>query len=360
MAGKVIRVGIAGQGRSGFDIHAKWLREAPRQYRIVAVSDEMAERRAQAKRELGCRAHTSWQDMIDSGGIDLFVNALPSPLHPKGTIQALQARLHVVCEKPLAVKVKDFDRMVAAAKASRRVLAPFQNSRFHPFFVKIQQIIASGVLGEIIHTRLSYAGFSRRWDWQTRQDQWGGSLNNSGPHPMDHAVMLFGNKTPKVFSRLVSGPNSSGDADDFALAVLHGPGSPTIEVYVSSYHAWAEDQYVVNGTCGGLTGGMKGLKWRYFHPDKSPQPKRLAGWSVNREFCSEKLSWTKRSWTAPKSNLDAFQLASKRFYDNVYDVLVNKGRLVVTHAQVRRQIAVIEKCHQQNRLPTLGAKSSGK
>ena len=39
MAERVIRVGIAGQGRSGFDIHAHWLRESPEKYRIVAVAD---------------------------------------------------------------------------------------------------------------------------------------------------------------------------------------------------------------------------------------------------------------------------------------------------------------------------------
>ncbi|MFO7535784.1 MAG: hypothetical protein R6X19_08925 [Kiritimatiellia bacterium] len=39
MDGKVIRVGIAGQGRNGFDIHARWLRTVPAQYQIVAVAD---------------------------------------------------------------------------------------------------------------------------------------------------------------------------------------------------------------------------------------------------------------------------------------------------------------------------------
>ena len=350
MARKVIRVAIAGQGRSGYDIHARWLREVPRQYRIVVVSDTMADRRAQARQEFGCRAMASWEKMIEDGDYDLLVNALPSTLHPKATIAALRKGLNVVCEKPLAVKVKDFDRMTAAARASRRLLAPFQNVRFAPFFGKIQDVVASGLLGRLMHVRISYSAFKRRWDWQTGRDQWGGGLNNTAPHPLDHALVLFGPGKPKVFCRLASGPNCTGDADDLSLVVLHGKQAPTIEVLVSNYQCWPGDPYVISGTLGGLTGGPAGLKWRYYDPKKAPKLARQRGWSVNREFCAEKLPWVKRSWKPPTGGLAEFQIMSKAFYNNVHDVLVNKGKLVVTPAQVRRQIAVLEQCHRQNRL----------
>jgi len=39
MESRIIRVGIAGYGRSGGDIHARWLRQAPQQYKIVGVAD---------------------------------------------------------------------------------------------------------------------------------------------------------------------------------------------------------------------------------------------------------------------------------------------------------------------------------
>jgi len=354
MARKVFRVGIAGQGRSGYDIHARWLREAPRQYKIVAVADGMPQRRRDAVEAFGCRAYRTHQELIHDEEIDLFINTLPSPLHPKATIQALKAGHHVVCEKPLAVKVKDFDAMVAAARKARKVFAPFQNSRFYPFFRKIQQVIASGKLGRILHIRLDWSKFGRRWDWQTRQDLWGGNLNNTGPHPMDHAVMLFGEKMPKVFCRMASGSGSTGDADDFCAVTLYGKDAPVVEVLVSSYQAYPQgDMYSVSGTLGGLAGGRAGLRWRTFDPKKAPKLRLLKGWSPDRRYCKEELPWVEKSWQPPKTKLDAFQLNSKAFYDNVYDVLTGKGKLVVTLAQVRRQVAVIEECHRQNRLPKL-------
>jgi predicted dehydrogenase len=357
MAERVIRVGIAGQGRSGFDIHAHWLRESPEKYRIVAVADLLPERRSQAIRELGCRAYKTWEQLAADEEVELFVNSTPSNLHPKAAIGALRAGRNVVCEKPLATKVKDFDAMVAAARKARRVLAPFQNSRFYPFFAKMQEVISSGVLGRIIHVRIVCSGFSRRWDWQTRQELWGGNLNNTGPHPMDHAVMLFGPKMPKVFSRLASEAGSFGDADDFALVTLYGPGSPVVEVEVSSYRGYpVADGYVVNGQRGSLAGGPGGLRWKYYSPAKAPKHKLMTGWSDDRKYCGEQLPWREETWTPPETKHTGFQFASQGFYDNVYKVLTGGAQLVVKPEQVRRQIAVLEACHRQNPLPNRAKK----
>jgi len=312
----------------------------------------MSQRRAQAKKEFGCRTYKDYKQLIKDKDIDLFINALPSCLHPKGTIEALNAGHNVVCEKPLAVKVRDFDRMAAAARKARRLFAPFQNSRFYPFFQKMQEVIASGKLGRIIHIRSNWSHFGRRWDWQTRQDMWGGALNNTGPHPLDHAVMLFGPGRAKVFCKMESGEGSYGDADDFCLVTLYGRGSPTIEVVLSAYQAYpCGEMYYVGGSLGGMTGGPAGLKWKYYDPAKAPGHSLMRSWPGDRRYCAETLPSVEKSWTPPKTRMDSFQANSKAFYDNIHDVLTRKGKLIVTPQQVRRQIAVIEECHRQNPLP---------
>ena len=352
MEPKVVRVGIAGQGRSGYDIHAHWLRRVPGKYAIVGVADLLPARRAQAKREFACRTYKTYPQLAADREIDLFVNATPSHLHPAAAICALGAGHHVVCEKPVAVRVKDFDAMVAAARKARRVLAPFQNSRFNPFFRKMREVIASGVLGRVLHVRITCSGFARRWDWQTRQELCGGNLNNTGPHPIDHAVMLFGPGKPKVFCRMISEVGSFGDADDFAALTLYGKGSPVVEVEVGSYRAWpVAHPYVVNGQFGSLVLDGKQLRWKYYDPAKAPRQRLLRGWSDDRQYCRELLPWQEESWSPPPTDLSAFESYSQGFYDNVHDVLTGRGSLVVTPAQVRRQVAVLEECHRQNRLP---------
>jgi scyllo-inositol 2-dehydrogenase (NADP+) len=218
-------------------------------------------------------------------------------------------------------------------------------------------VLASGVLGKLVHARISYSGFARRWDWQTRQEMWGGNLNNTGPHPLDMAVVLFGERTPEVYSKLWSGPNSTGDADDFSMVVLHGKNAPTVEVFVSSYLAYPQgDMFCVNGTKGGLAGNFQTLKWRFFDPAKAPKLKAMTGWSDARKYCGEALPWVEENWKLEIP--DVFQTISKGFYDNVYDALLNKGKLQITLDQVRRQVCVLEECHRQNPLPRKAAKQA--
>lgn len=349
MARQKIRVGIAGQGRSGYKIHADCLRHQTGKYKIVAVADQRPTQLKLAREELGCRTYSDYKDMLRDGELDLFVNALPSHLHVKGSLDGLKAGVHVVCEKPVALSVRDIDQMVAAARSARRVLAPFQNYRFFPHFTKIQEVISSGVLGKIMHVRIEQSGFNRRWDWQTLRKYGGGNLNNTGPHPMDHAVVLFGNRNPKVFSRLSSGPNFVGDADDFAMVTLYGPNAPIVEVVISSYQAYPPaHEVLVSGTCGGLAGGPGSLKWRYFDPAKAPKLKLQKGWSEGVNYCKETLPWVEKTWKPRKTKVSGFSLPVKLFYDNVYEVLTKKAKLVVTPAQVRRQVFATQEAHRQN------------
>lgn len=350
MSGRLIRVGVLGQGRSGHDIHVAWLRQASQQYKLVAVADLISERHEAV--QLGAQAFGDYRDLLAMRdlNIDLIVNALPSYLHTAGTIAALEAGYHVLSEKPFALNLQDFDVMVAAANRSGRNLFAFQNSRFRPAFRKLQQVLASGVLGKLLHARISFSSFARRWDWQASQRFGGGNLHNTGPHPLDQAVVLFGERMPKVFSHLSSN-NEFGDADDLATVSLYGDSSPLVEVVVSSFVAYPQgEMYNMGCTCGGLTGNPSALKWRYFDPSAAPSHEAMPGWSDKRKYCGEELPWVEESW-AYTANTGAFDEMSRALYDNLYDVLVCSGKPEVTLDQVRRQIAVLEECYRQNPMP---------
>ena len=353
MAPKRLRVGIAGYGRSGCGIHARWLREDPEKYEIVAVCDTKKAFRDEAKEDFGCKVYTDWKPLLEETKMDLFINALPSHLHVKPTIEALRRGNHVVCEKPLATKVKDFDRMVEAAKKAKKAFIPFQNSRFFPFFRKMREVLDSGVLGELVHVRSTWGAYARRWDWQTLQEFNGGNLLNTGPHPMDHAIMLFGKKSPKVFCRMKAEHPSGGDAENFCHLTLYGGAKdPVIDVQLNSFLAYPPaDMYSLSCTRGGLAGGPDGLRWKYFDPKKTSAPKMWKNWSDKRAFCGEKLPWVEKTWTPAKHEKDSFNHNSRAFYDNVHDVIVKRGRQIIRHDEVRRQLAAIEECHRQNRLP---------
>ena len=341
-----IRVGIIGQGRSGLSIHANWFTKSPRKYKIVAVTDILNDRRERAAQEFGCEVYANYHEMLKRDDLDLVVNSMPSHLHPQGSIDALKAGHNVVCEKPLAASVKDFRRMVAAAKRSGKILAPYQQSRNAPYFQQVQKVIASGVLGRIVMVKINFNGYSRRWDWQTLQEFGAGSLLNTGPHPVDQALCLLNWKKPDVFC-LMDRANVWGDAEDHVKVIMTGKNLPTIDLEISSCCAYPENMYQIYGTQGGLSGGSSGLKWRYFKPKESPKQKLIRTPLPGPSYCRETLKWYEKEWAPTKEQRDGFTYMSKLFYNHLYKVLREGAPLQMKLEQVGVQVAVMEECHRQ-------------
>ncbi|MEE2658281.1 MAG: Gfo/Idh/MocA family oxidoreductase [Candidatus Latescibacterota bacterium] len=351
-----LRVGVLGQGRSGLDIHCRWFQQVPRKFRIVAVSDLLADRRRRAQEKFGCDVYRNYDELLARDDLDLVVNSLPSHLHPSVTIAALQSGHHVVCEKPLAWNIAELDGMIAAARKARRRLIPFQQRRFDATFQKIIAVIDSGVLGRIVQARIASNGFARRWDWQTLQEFGGGNLLNTGPHFLDQALCLLGYRRPDSVICAMDRANTLGDADDYVKVVIKKKGAPVIDLEISSCDAYAGDMYNIQGTQGGLTGGGGELRWRYYNPRTAPRQRLQRSPLPGPSYCRENLKLTEKCWRPTKVQSNLFSYISKQFYDRVSTALREGATLEVTPQQVRIQMAVVEECFRQVKLSRLPRK----
>ncbi len=355
--GNVIRVAIAGQGRSGYGIHANYLRHDA-DFKIVAVADELPERRQQAVDEFGCAAYCDFNELLAKAPeFDLFINATPSRFHMEASLAAINSGRvkYLVTEKPSAPTVAEFDKLVAAAKEKNVLVYPFQNSRFYPFYAKMREIINSGVLGKIIYIRSNWSGFGRRWDWQTRQDQLAGNLYNTGPHPVDQAVVLFGEEYPTVNATFAAEHwDFPGDAENFALVRLTGANNPTIDIDISSMQAYKiGNMYNVSGTLGGLIADPTRIQWKYFDPAIAPKHEFWKPWSKDRQYCGEQLPWVEQSWeySGNNSNANGYAEVVQLLYRDFYKVVTEGKAPEIKLSEVRRQIYVMEEAHKQNPLP---------
>ncbi|NUN92964.1 MAG: Gfo/Idh/MocA family oxidoreductase [Verrucomicrobiae bacterium] len=351
-----LRIGILGQGRSGWSIHAHLVRQLPELFTLAAVADPMRERREEAVRETGCAAYADYRGLLKRDDLDLVVNALASHLHVPVTKEAFRAGHAVLCEKPLARRAKDVDDLVRLAKKENRFFAVFQQSRFAPYFRKAREIVESGVLGRVVMLKIAFNGFARRWDWQTLQENMAGNLLNTGPHPLDQALQFFGaDQMPKVFC-LMDRANTLGDAEDHVKMILHGKGRPTVDLEISSCCAYPLYTYQIYGTRGGLTGNTQHLEWKYFAPKEAPKQRLRRRPTEARAYCGEKLLWHTGVWDATAEEKNLFDYMGLRFYRNLHAALTRRAPLEVSLAQVRQQIAVIEECHRQCPLPRLSAR----
>lgn len=348
-----LKVGIIGQGRSGRDIHGKSVSGLSEIFKIAAVADGLADRRARAKEEFQCNAYETWEEMVQSEQLDLVVNASPSHLHVPISLALLERGIHVLCEKPIARNAEEIDQLREASGRHGAKLFAFQQSRYHPAFVKMREVIDSGALGRIVQVRFALNGFSRRWDWQTLQSNNGGSLMNTGPHPLDQLLQLFGTDImPEVFC-MMDRANTFGDAEDYVKVVLRKEGRPVIDMEISSCSAYGEDTYRIQGTSGGLRGTDRELEWKYFKPEEAPQQQLITEPLIGPDglptYCRETLPWREDRWSLSlEEGQTIMGMMTEKLYRMVYRTLTEGVEPEITLEHVRRQLQVIEECRRQN------------
>ena len=341
---KVIRVGLAGLGRTGWYNHGLELEKLKGLYRVAAAFDMNAARLDEAKARWGCQTFTKYSDLVNCKDVDLVVVGLPNKMHADATIETLAADKHVVCEKPMATSLKDADRMVRAAKKAKGCLSIFQNRRYVSDFLKVREIIDSGQLGRVTHIRLSANSFNRRWDWQTLRKNGGGNLNNTGPHFVDMALQFLGDRYPDEFFVDMDRTLTLGDADDHVTLILKAKGAPVVEVEIMSDCAYPDKLWRITGTEGGLTGTPGELHWKRIIKSRLAKREVDERPTPDRSYNSEELPWSKeRVWRTPKSDPGCIH----RYYTELREAIMKRKAPPITAESIRRQMKLLEACHRR-------------
>jgi len=350
---KKLNVAILGQGRSGWKIHGKAMLDAPDKFNTVAIVDPIESRREKAAARYGkdVDTYSDYTELLDRKDIDLVIVATPSHKRVEVAKDLMENGFNVLCEKPLAKTADEVQSLIDTAQENNVGFYIFQQSRFAAYFTEIRKIIDSGVLGRIVQISISFNGFSRRWDWQTVQAFNGGSLLNTGPHPMDQALQLFGDGEPEV-KCFMDRVNTYGDAEDYVKVLLFGEGKPVIDIEISSCKAYNPFLYNIQGSQGGLTATMDTINYKYFKPEECKDQHLIKEPLEDTEgepaYCFENIKWYEEEWKLNIEEFGTFSYMTGTYYDMLHAHITEGAELVVTSEQVKKQIGIIEECHRQN------------
>lgn len=199
-SGAAVRIGILGAARIGPMAVVNPAREnAEIEVTAVAARDGARARAYAAKHGIP-RVHDSYAALIADPDVDAVYNPLPNGLHGRWTRAALAAGKHVLCEKPFTANASEAREIAELAAASDRVVMEAFHYRYHPLALRIEQIIASGVLGKLKRVEASMCfplpRFSDiRYDYSLA----GGATMDAGCYAV-HMVRTFGGSTPEVVS----------------------------------------------------------------------------------------------------------------------------------------------------------------
>lgn len=193
MQKSALRFAIIGCGR----IAQRHAEHISNKAQLTAVCDIVPERADALAKQYHAKAYYSVAELLkDSQTFDVASICSPNGLHAEHCIMALNAGVHVLCEKPMALTVADCGRMIQAAEKNNRRLFAIKQNRYNPPVAAVKQLIDEGKLGKIYSVQLSC--FWNRNEayyadsWKGTKDMDGGTLYTQFSHFIDLLYWMVG------------------------------------------------------------------------------------------------------------------------------------------------------------------------
>jgi predicted dehydrogenase len=257
----MLKVGIVGMGMMGW-FHARRYFEIPGA-ELVAIADVTPERLEASESVVGNLADAGLQvdlsalarfedasALIAKAGVDVVDICLPTFLHARYAIEALEAGCHVISEKPMALGVGEADGMVNAARQADRQLMIAQCIRFWPEYRYLRQCVREETFGRLLSLNMYRMGGRPIWSWEnwfldpTRS---GGPMYDLHVHDVDFVNYMLG--APDRI-QATARRSEATEAYDIVHALYTYEGGPQVQIhggwsmaqipFVAGFDAWFE------------------------------------------------------------------------------------------------------------------------
>jgi xylose dehydrogenase (NAD/NADP) len=217
------------------------LRTSKRNCLLAVASRTQEKADAYAREKKIERAYGSYEELLADPEIDVIYNPLPNHLHAEWTVRAVEAGKHILCEKPLALSLKDVDAIAEAARQHGKAVAEAFMYRSHPQTFKVREIVQSGKLGKVRLVRGSFTFvMTNPNDYRWNPEMGGGSLWDIGCYPLSFTRTILGVEPLEVFGWQVTGPTG---VDETFVGQLRFPGEVFAQFDCSikvQYHVFME------------------------------------------------------------------------------------------------------------------------
>ena len=226
-----VNVGIIGCGWIGDLKHIPNYAKNPRA-NLVAICDIDPARLEFIKTRHGLQAvktYTDYRELLANPEIDMVVVSTPNGSHSEIAVAALEARKHVLCEKPMAVTAEDCRKMLDAARKADRKLTVGYQWRYRPECLYIKDLCDSGFLGDIYFAKahaLRRRGVPVWGTYFNLESNGGGVLQDGAPHALDMTLWAMNNYEPasvtanvyrKMYDQPEGNPWGSWDPNKFEV-----------------------------------------------------------------------------------------------------------------------------------------------
>lgn len=236
-----VRMAFAGTGYIA-RIHAQAAQKLPNVELVAVVNHRPESRAAFAARFAIPRQYDTIEALLQDGDVDAISINTPNYLHAAQTIAALEAGVHVLVEKPMAMNAAEAEAMMAASERSAALLMVAHCWRFDEEVLWVKQQVNSGRIGRVIRTK-GY-GVHVHWGpagWFTQKRlAGGGALADMGIHAIDTARFLLGDPRPVSVYARIGTYYKDFDVDDTGVIIVNWDNGVTSYVESGWWQPYAD------------------------------------------------------------------------------------------------------------------------
>ena len=258
-----IRMGVVGTSWWADMHHLPYLKSHP-QAEIAAICGRNRERAETIAGKYEIPAvFTDYQEMIGKGDLHGLIASVPDDIHYDVVMAALDAGLHVICEKPMARNTAQAQEMLDKAMEKGVKHMTYFTWRWQPHYRYVKQLIDDGFLGTCYHCHIQwFMGAARNpaYAWRFDRQHGSGILGDLGSHAVDFArfyiseivgvnanLQTFADRNPAPSGKLIP-------ADDSAMLMLDFESGAQGMIHVSAVshignRAW-DQRILLHGEAG--------------------------------------------------------------------------------------------------------------
>ncbi|SEH28656.1 Gfo/Idh/MocA family oxidoreductase [Rhizobium sp. NFR12] len=208
----MLRFGILSTAKIGRDAVVPALLDAENCLVSAVASRDHAKARAFADRFGVPHAFGSYDEMLASDTIDAVYIPLPTSQHVEWSIKAAEAGKHVLCEKPIALKASEIERLIAARDDNGVLISEAFMVTYAPVWHKVRDLLKEGAVGDLKHVQGAFSYFNRDPDnMRNIPELGGGALPDIGVYPTIATRFVTGKEPVRVQAKVERDPDFGTD-----------------------------------------------------------------------------------------------------------------------------------------------------
>lgn len=330
-----IRIGIIGYGFMGHQ-HMQMLRNFDG-ITVVAVCDTDIKQMEDAPGEV--KTFIDYQDLLSVEEINTVLIVVPNPLHKEVAVAAARAGKHIICEKPAAMTVAEYDEMVEVAKECKVLFTVHHQRRWDKDYRIMKEIYDRRLVGDMYLIKSQLYGVNGNMhDWHVFKEMGGGMLYDWGVHLIDQLLNMVDSEIDTIYADVQTVINK--EVDDYFKIIVKFKNKVTAEIELGTYYLSPARRWFIGGKKGSafiddFDGSGRIVRTRHLLENVAGEITMTA-------------SGPTRSFGPPEPGLlieeplPEVQVAHVDFFKNFYQAFRGKEELAIQASEVRRVLRFME------------------